>query len=152
MDRDWSLIVGHQPGWLGLILIVACVGLALLDVFALVRRPPSAAQGRRGRARVLGVLGLRLAAIACLLAVVFELQVRVRSYAGSARRVVVLIDRSASMDIADGPADAKPGRETTRRWDRVRARSGVVATRRASIGVASAHTARPGLWASAARP
>jgi uncharacterized membrane protein len=120
MDRDWSLIVGHEPGLLGLILIAACVGLALLDVIALVRRPPSAAMGRRGRARVLGVLALRLAAIACLLAVVFELQLRVRSYAGSARRVVVLIDRSASMDIADGPEDAQPGRGTTRRWDRVR--------------------------------
>ncbi|MFV8753732.1 hypothetical protein ACNOYE_24560 [Nannocystaceae bacterium ST9] len=118
MDRDWSLIVGHQPGVLGLVLIAACVGLALLDVLSLVRRPPPAALGRRGRARILGVLVLRLAAIACLLAVVFEVQLRVRSYAGSARRVVVLIDRSTSMDIADGPAGAAPGRETTRRWTR----------------------------------
>jgi uncharacterized membrane protein len=121
MDRDWSLIVGHEPGLLGGVLIFGCVGLALLDVLALVRRPPTASLGRRGRARIAGVLVLRLAAIACLLAVVFELQLRVRSYTGSARRVVVLIDRSASMDIADGPAGAEPGRETTRRWERVRA-------------------------------
>lgn len=120
MTSDWSLMIGHPPGPLALALIVACVGLAALDLLTLVRRPPPAARGRGGRLRVLGVVGLRLLAIACLLGVVLELQVRVRSHAASGRRVVVLIDRSASMAIADGPADAEPGRATARRWDRVR--------------------------------
>ncbi len=121
MDNDWSLIVGHEPGVLALVLIGLCVGLALLDVVGLIRRPPPGALGRarRARAQVAGVIGLRTVAILCLLAVVFELQVRVRSYAGSARRVVVLIDRSASMAIADGPATAAPGSSTTSRWQRV---------------------------------
>lgn len=122
MTSEWSLHVGHPPGTLALVLIVACIVLALLDVGSLIRRPPPplARAGVRGRLRLVGLLALRLAAIACLLAVVLELQVRVLSHAGSGRRVVVLIDRSASMGVADGRRDAEPGEATTRRWQRVR--------------------------------
>lgn len=123
MTSEWSLHVGHPPGTLALVLIVACVALALLDVGSLIRRPPPplARAGVRGRLRLFGVLALRLGALACLLAVVLELQVRVLSHADAGRRVVVLIDRSASMGIADAAADAEPGKATTRRWARVQA-------------------------------
>jgi hypothetical protein len=132
MSSDWSLIVGHEPGVLGVVLIVACVGLALVELAAAVRRGLAETRGssgsRRARARarafLAALVALRLLAVLALLAVVLELGVRVETYAGTSRRVVVLVDHSASMALADGPTTrrgAEPGTETTPRFDRVRA-------------------------------
>ncbi|HVI03568.1 MAG TPA: hypothetical protein VM869_32965, partial [Enhygromyxa sp.] len=116
---EWSLIVGRAPGLLTWVLLVACVGLALVEAgLPLVRRSGQSKSERRGAP---AILGLRVLAIAALIAMVLELGVRVETFTGASRRVVVLVDHSASMDLADGPADADPGRETTRRFDRTRA-------------------------------
>ncbi|HLT39771.1 MAG TPA: hypothetical protein VK034_25990, partial [Enhygromyxa sp.] len=77
-------------------------------------------RSRAERRATPAILGLRVIAIAALVAMVLELAVRVETFTGAARRVVVLVDRSASMDLADSPAEAEPGRDTTRRFDRVR--------------------------------
>lgn len=115
---EWSLMVGREPGLLTWVLLIACVGLALVEAgLPLVRRRGRSKAERR---RAPAILALRVLAIAALVAMVLELGVRVETFTGASRRVVVLIDHSASMDLADGPADAKPGRDTTLRFDRVR--------------------------------
>lgn len=126
MSRDWSLIAGHEPGAIGWALLIVCVGAALLEALFTLRRATTARVGsvsgtseRRRRAAAIGVLALRMVAIAALVAVVLELGVRVETWTGSSRRVVVLIDHSASLGLADSPASARPGQSTTRRWTRV---------------------------------
>lgn len=128
MTRDLHLIVGHEPGLLTWALIGVCVGLALLELVTVVRssqrRHRTLRRERvswRRRLELPGLIGLRLVAIAALLAVVLELGVRVETWAGASRRVVVLVDHSASMSLADGPAAAAPGTDTQVRFDRVRA-------------------------------
>ncbi|PRQ10209.1 hypothetical protein [Enhygromyxa salina] len=124
MQREWSLTIGHEPGLLAWLLVIACVGLALVELVGVVRRGLARSSGKpnpRARAGLAAVVGLRVLAVLALLAVVLELGVRIQTYAGASRRVVVLIDHSASMALADGPADAKPGEATTARFDRVRA-------------------------------
>jgi hypothetical protein len=116
MQREWSLILGHEPGLLTILLIAACLALAVFELVGVVRR---ASSKRRGL--LAASIGLRLVAVLSLLAVVLELGVRIETYAATSRRVVVLVDHSASMGLADGPADAEPGTETTARFDRVRA-------------------------------
>ena len=46
VQRDWSLILGHEPGLLTLVLIAGCLGLALIEIISVVRR--GAAGKRRG--------------------------------------------------------------------------------------------------------
>jgi len=113
--RDWSLIAGNAPGALTWALLLVCVGLGLVEASLPLF------DGRRGAARGLFAgLALRVVAIAALVAMVLELGVRIETFTGTSRRVVVLVDHSASMDLADGPADAEPGTQTTRRFDRMR--------------------------------
>jgi hypothetical protein len=114
--REWSLIAGHEPSWLTIVLIAACMGVALVEIAIAARR---GAGKRRGVGAAL--VGLRLVAVLALLAVVLELGVRIETYAATSRRVVVLVDHSASMGLADGPRDSEPGTDTTVRFDRVRA-------------------------------
>ncbi|PRQ02255.1 hypothetical protein ENSA5_24910 [Enhygromyxa salina] len=126
MERAWSLIVGHPPGPLGWLLLIVCVGLALVELAAVARRGLAKRAARTGGARrarlgVAGIVILRVIAVLALLAVVLEIGVRVETFAGSSRRVVVLIDHSASMALADSPADAAPGEDARARFDRVRA-------------------------------
>lgn len=117
MQREWSLIVGHEPGLLTVLLIAGCLALVLVEIAGVVRR--GGAGKRRGL--VVASIALRLVAALALLAVVLEVGVRIETYAASSRRVVVLVDHSASMGLADGPADAEPGVGTAVRFDRVRA-------------------------------
>lgn len=115
---ELTLIVGREPGLLTWILLIACVGLALFEAALPLLRP--SARSKAERRATPAILGLRVLAIAALVAMVLELGVRVETFTGAARRIVVLVDHSASMDLADSPADAEPGRDTTRRFDRVR--------------------------------
>ncbi|MFO7561144.1 MAG: hypothetical protein R6X02_00770 [Enhygromyxa sp.] len=133
MSSDWTLIIGREPGALTWILLISCVGLAVVEAaLPLLRRSARAAQSKSERQATPAILGLRLLAIVALVSMVLELGVRVETFTGAARRVVVLVDRSASMDLADGPAGAEPGHDTTRRFDRVRAlwREGAAARER----------------------
>lgn len=104
--------MANPPGLLGIALIAACVGLAIYEAVAAVRRPRPGADGLRW-----AVLAMRMVALCLLVAVVVELSVRVDTRAQTSRRVVVLIDESASMEVHDG-LDAQA--ETTRRFDRAR--------------------------------
>ncbi|NVB42860.1 hypothetical protein G6O69_33880 [Pseudenhygromyxa sp. WMMC2535] len=131
MSSDWSLIIGHQLGPLGWAVLVLCVGAALSEAgLTLVRAHRGTTRTRRRSAWAL--LSLRLVAVAALVCVVLELGLRQQTWTGSARRVVVLLDRSASMDLADAPEGADPGSETTRRWDRLAALWSASADARAS--------------------
>lgn len=115
---EWTLILGREPGLLTWALLIACVGVALVEAaLPLLRRGKSSTSERRGAP---AILALRVLAIAALVAMVLELSVRVETFTGASRRVVVLVDHSASMALADGPADAEPGQATTARFDRVR--------------------------------
>ena len=57
-----------------------------------------------------GLLGLRLAALGALLAVAFELTLRIEQVTPAGRRLVVLVDRSASIDLADASEEDEPPR------------------------------------------
>lgn len=112
MER-WRLISGHEPGALALGLLLACAALALVEAglaFRRARRLP-----RRTR---LGLLGLRVLGVLALLVVGLELTLSLETVRPTGPRVAVLVDRSASMALAD--ADA-PGAATTPRIDRARA-------------------------------
>jgi hypothetical protein len=120
MQREWSLIIGHEPGLLTTLLIAGCLALVLVEIAGVVRRGGSGTRSRRG-GLLLASIALRLVAVLALLAVVLELGVRIETYAATSRRVVVLVDHSASMGLADGPEGAEPGVDTKVRFDRVRA-------------------------------
>jgi hypothetical protein len=128
VSTDWRLIAGHEPGPLAWVLLILCVGVALVeaalpllpaDLRARIGLGGGPSQGRRERRIAPAVFGLRLLAIAALVAMVLELGVRIETYSGTTRRVIVLVDHSASMDLADGPAGSDPGRDTTKRFDRI---------------------------------
>ncbi len=101
MTETWSLAPGHVPSVPLLVLLGLCGAVAVIE----------AALGfvQRGRqmppARALAVLLLRLLAVAALVAITFELTLRFDRVAPSTRRVVVLVDRSASMAIPDTAED-----------------------------------------------
>lgn len=117
MQREWSLILGHEPGLLTMLLIAGCLAIVLIEIVSVLRRGSS---GRR-RGFVFAAIGLRLVAVLALLGVVLEVGVRIETFAATSRRVVVLVDHSASMGLADGTQDQEPGVETQVRFDRVRA-------------------------------
>src|SRR5688572_8516078 len=97
MTERWSLAAGYVPDVLVLALLACAVLLAMGEGLAAFGRP-RAAMPRRIAA---GLLALRLAALGALLAVAFELTLRIEQVTPSGRRLVVLVDRSASIALAD---------------------------------------------------
>jgi hypothetical protein len=112
MER-WRLIAGHAPGPLVTTLLLACAALALFEAVLAYRR------GRRlARRTRLGLLALRTLGVLALLVVGLELTLSLETVRPTGPRVAVLVDRSASMALAD--AD-RPDAPTTARIDRLRA-------------------------------
>lgn len=112
MER-WRLTAGHVPGALGTALVLAAVALALAEAIRAYRRPvPGVSRGARA-----GLLALRCVGALALLAVAFELSLSFETTSAAGPRLVVLVDDSASMAIADAGA---PDRKATPRSDRVR--------------------------------
>jgi hypothetical protein len=113
MIERWSLAAGHVPGALEILLLAAALGLAAYEAHATFVRP----RVRMPRAISMSIFGLRVLALLALLAVAFELGVRIESVSPAGRRLAVLIDTSASMALAD----AETLEDTpTRRLDRAR--------------------------------
>jgi uncharacterized membrane protein len=113
MER-WRLTAGYVPGALGAALVLAAVALAIAEAVRAYRRPvPGVSRGARA-----GLLALRCVGALALLAVAFELSLSFETTSAAGPRLVVLVDDSASMSIAD--ADA-PDQKATSRVDRVRA-------------------------------
>ncbi|MCB9702370.1 MAG: hypothetical protein H6711_10785 [Myxococcales bacterium] len=114
MSERWRLIAGWTPEpWLALLLALAAL-IALIDAWQGLRRPAlPLARGQR-----LALFGLRLLGIAALAVVVGEATIAIETVAPTGPRVVVLVDRSASMALADG--DTLDG-GLTPRIERIRA-------------------------------
>lgn len=98
MTERWSLAAGHVPDLVLLIVLAACGLVAIGEAIVAHRRRP--ASMTRGVA--IAVLALRITSVLALAAMAFELTLRFDRLSATARRVVVLVDRSASIGIADG--------------------------------------------------
>jgi len=125
MTEQWSLAPGHVPSSLALVLLAACVVVALVEAGIAFARRPATVPLRTA----LAVLALRLLAIAAILALTFELTLRFDRVAPETRRVVVLADRSASMAIPDAPDRSA---DTTTRQQRMEAAWAAAAGARAA--------------------
>lgn len=119
MNERWSLAAGHVPQTLVLIVLAVAVLLAVAEGLAAFRRP------RAPMARWVGVglLALRLAALGALMAVAFELTLRVEQVTPAGRRLVVLVDASASMALPDAPREDEPPEARQTRVEQAWARS-----------------------------
>jgi hypothetical protein len=114
MTERWRLIAGHVPEtWLLVLLVVAAI-VALVDAVHGLRRP---ALPVPRRARV-GLLLLRLVGVLALGLIAAEVTLVEERVAPTGPRVVVLVDRSASMGLADAET-LEAGKEA--RFDRLRA-------------------------------
>jgi uncharacterized membrane protein len=108
----WDLAAGHTPpAWiLGIVgLMLGLAGWEAVRAFVRPRAPRSRALGA-------ALLSLRVLGMLSLLMLVFELTLRIDQIAPAGRRIVVLVDRSASMALADAPA---PGDEAQTRQSRI---------------------------------
>jgi SAM-dependent methyltransferase len=103
MNERWSLAAGHVPDALVLVLLTGAVLLAVAEGVAAFGRP----RGGTPRRLAMGLLGLRLCALGALVAVAFELTLRIEEVTPAGRRLVVLVDRSASMALADATAEGQ---------------------------------------------
>ncbi|MCX4241385.1 hypothetical protein [Paraliomyxa miuraensis] len=99
MSERISLAAGYVPDPL-LVSVLACALILAVGegLTAFRRRRPGVP-----RRIAAGLLALRLLALASLLAVAFELTLRIEQVTASGRRLVVLVDRSASMALPDAP-------------------------------------------------
>jgi hypothetical protein len=112
VNERWTFAAGHIPDPIVLVLFGLVLGLAAWEAVRAFLRP------RSPRPRKVGLLllGLRVLGLLALSMLVFELTLRVDQVGPSGRRIVVLVDRSASMALPDAPA---PDEETTTRQARV---------------------------------
>jgi uncharacterized membrane protein len=101
MTERWSLAAGHVPDLVLLVLLAACGVIAIVEAVVAHRRRP--ASMTRGIA--FAVLALRITSVLALASMAFELTLRFDRLSAPARRVVVLVDRSASIAIADGTTE-----------------------------------------------
>jgi hypothetical protein len=155
VSTNWRLIAGHEPGPLAWALLLLCIGVAVFEAVlpllpAELRQriglAGGAGQGRRERRIAPAVFGLRLLAIAALVAMVLELGVRIETYTGTTRRVVVLVDHSPTARPDPSPA-------ATRASASIGSRScGATATRPAKPGARVAGMARSRSRSAGSRP
>jgi hypothetical protein len=104
MER-WRLVAGHVPGPL-VDRAARRLGAAIVEAILAFRRAPPAPRTR------LGLLALRLLGVLALLVVGLELTLSLETVRPTGPRVAVLVDRSASMGLAD--AATLEGTKTTR--------------------------------------
>ncbi|MBL9102058.1 MAG: hypothetical protein JNL82_13925 [Myxococcales bacterium] len=104
MER-WRLTAGYLPGPLALGLLLAVVALALVESVRAVRRT-NLSLGTR-----VGLLALRALGLLGLLVVGLELTVSHETVRPTGPRVVVLVDRSASMALQDADRPDAPAQE-----------------------------------------
>ena len=114
MMERWSLTAGHVPDAWATALVVLCALLAAAEGLRTYWRPKSPVPRRTATA----ILALRFLGIAALLGIAFELTLRVEQVAPAGRRLVVLVDRSASMALPDA---LEPGGATKTRQARAEA-------------------------------
>ncbi len=97
MNSEWSLGLGHMPAPLALVVVVGCVAVALVEIALSTR----ASRGPRPLRITAALVSLRVVAVLAFLVVAFEVSLRIDAVAPGARRLVVLVDTSASMALAD---------------------------------------------------
>ncbi|MCY1007524.1 hypothetical protein OV079_18620 [Nannocystis pusilla] len=112
MER-WRITAGHVPGPFGLVLVLVAVVLAIAEAARAYRKPVPGVSPRLRAA----LFALRCAGALCLLAVALELSLSFETTSAAGPRLVVLVDDSASMGVADAES---PGSKAMRRIDRVR--------------------------------
>ncbi|MEM6994430.1 MAG: hypothetical protein AAF721_28200 [Myxococcota bacterium] len=113
MER-WTIAAGHTPPTWALGVLALVVVVAVVEAAWTFRRPRAAAPRRIG----LTILALRLLAVVALVGLALEVTLRIEQVTPSGRRVVVLVDSSASMDLGDAEAT---GATPTRRQARAEA-------------------------------
>ena len=99
MIERWSLAAGFTPEIWAVIVVAICAVLAAAEGVYAFRKPASTAP----RQTSIAILALRFLSVIALLGIAFEITLRVEQVAPAGRRVVVLVDRSASMSLADAP-------------------------------------------------
>ena len=108
MSERWSLAAGHIPDALAIGVVVIGAVLAAAEGIYAFSRPRT----RTSRRVAIAILALRFLAVAAVLGIAFEITLRVEQVGPKGRRVVVLVDRSASMALPDaagtGRDDADP--------------------------------------------
>ena len=105
------VLLGAWPGWVLLLLIVACVtGLAIL-IWS--RLPQAAARISRWRAGAVWLLQSLL--IATVLVLLWQPAITVAELAPQQNVIAVVLDDSRSMAIADSGSDGKQAREAAAR-------------------------------------
>ena len=114
-DR-WSLVFGHHPDWLETGLLALCTMVVLAEIFFHLRQA-IASKSTSGLHYVTALM--RLLAMCLGLALCLELTLRIHSLSPSKTRVVILVDDSQSMQIADSPLGEPSGSARSARWKRV---------------------------------
>lgn len=115
--EQWRLAAGYIPATWVLVIVTLSVGIALAEAIASWwSRPPFVTRRRASL-----MLALRGLALAALVGLVFEVTLRTELLAPTSRRIVVLIDRSASMGIADGEPTATRQSRLQSLWSRSQA-------------------------------
>lgn len=119
MDARWSLAAGFTPPLWAIALVVIGATLATVEGIRAFRKPPLGTPRRRAAALLL----LRLISIAAVVGIAFELTLRIEQVSPLGRRVVVLVDRSASMDLADATDENEAPERRQARLEALWARS-----------------------------
>ncbi len=115
--QRWSFAAGFTPPLWAIALVVIGASLATVEGVRSFRNPPLGTTRRRA----VGLLVLRLLSIAAVVGIAFELTLRIEQVSPLGRRVVVLVDRSASMALADAPEGTGDAEDTQRRQARLEA-------------------------------
>lgn len=114
MNERWSLAAGYVPDPIIITVLVLAALLAMAEGVRAFWNPRATTPRRISVA----ILVLRFVGIGALLAIAFELSLRVEQVSPSGRKVVVLVDESASMALRDAPA---PDEDETVRHERMEA-------------------------------
>ena len=102
MTEQWSFAPGHVPEPLVVVLLVICGLVAIIEASLAFSRRPAA----MSKTVAVAVLALRMISVLALFAIAFEITLRFDRLTPSTRRVVVLVDRSASIGIPDSAEQA----------------------------------------------
>src|SRR5690606_9357646 len=115
MTERWTFAAGYAPDAIAGAIVVVAATVAIVEGMIAFRRRRSGATRRRA----FGILALRVLAVAALMALAFEITLRIDQVTPQGHKLVVLVDRSASMGVPDaledGPTETRQAR-AERAW------------------------------------